>query len=206
MRKQTIRSIRMHTSTTGGVHEKYTIRSFKEVTEQTIHYREQLLERHEKDMKKLLLIYRDLIDENEQILDEINQECQVQINEDMAYALQFLNIYDRRVNMRKLSSAMDDTLFLYGLSDMLARGLALVRYFVPKKGELYSTILRYYFCSNIRYSDEDVIELLSGGISRRQYYREKKEAIRFMGYYFYEIVAPQIRNGRYKPSFPEEYD
>jgi hypothetical protein len=82
----------MHTSTTGGVHEKYAIRSFKEVTEQTIHYREQLLERHEKDMKKLLLFYRDLIDENEQILDEINQECQVQINEDMAYALQFLNI------------------------------------------------------------------------------------------------------------------
>ena len=78
--------------------------------------------------------------------------------------------------------------------------------FVRKKGELYSTILRYYFCSNIRYSDEDVIELLSGGISRRQYDREKKEAIRFMGYYFYEIVAPQIRNGRYKPSFPEKYD
>ena len=183
----------------------YAIRSFKEVTEQAINYQEQLLDRHEKNMRKLLTFYRDLIEENEQVLEEIDQECQIQINEDLAYALQFLNVYDPRINLRRLSAAVDDTVFLYGLSDMLARGLALVRYFVPKKGELYSDIIREYFCRNVRNTDEIIIEMLPN-ISRRQYYREKKRAIRLMGYYFYEIVVPQVRSGRYKPSFPEDYD
>ena len=186
----------------------YAIRSFKEVTEQAINYQEQLLDRHEKNMRKLLTFYRDLIEENEeneQVLEEIDQECQAQINEDLAYALQFLNVYDPRINLRRLSAAVDDTVFLYGLSDMLARGLALVRYFVPKKGELYSDIIREYFCRNVRNTDEIIIEMLPD-ISRRQYYREKKRAIRLMGYYFYEIVVPQVRSGRYKPSFPEDYD
>ena len=183
----------------------YAIRSFKEVTEQAINYQEQLLDRHEKNMRKLLTFYRDLIEENEQVLEEIDQECKAQINEDRAYALQFLNVYDPRINLRRLSAAVDDTVFLYGLSDMLARGLALVRYFVPKKGELYSDIIREYFCRNVRNTDEIIIEMLPD-ISRRQYYREKKRAIRLMGYYFYEIVVPQVRSGRYKPSFPEDYD
>ena len=183
----------------------YAIRSFKEVTEQAINYQEQLLDRHEKNMRKLLTFYRDLIEENEQVLEEIDQECQAQINEDLAYALQFLNVYDPRINLKRLSAAVDDTVFLYGLSDMLARGLALVRYFVPKKEELYSDIIREYFCRNVRNTDEIIIEMLPD-ISRRQYYREKKRAIRLMGYYFYEIVVPQVRSGRYKPSFPEDYD
>ena len=36
----------------------YAIRSFKEVTEQAINYQEQLLDRHEKNMRKLLTFYK----------------------------------------------------------------------------------------------------------------------------------------------------
>ena len=47
-------------------------------------------------------------------------------------------------------------------------------------------------------TDEDVIEKLSGMISRRQYYREKKEAKRMIGYYFFEMVIPQMQKGSYQ--------
>lgn len=173
---------------------------FMEIVEQKISYREQIIEKHEKNMKKLLRFYRKLIEESEQAVEEIDQQCQDQINQDMAYALQYLEVCDIGVDMKRLSAAMNDVVFLYGLSDMLERGLALVRRFVPDKGEIYSIIIRNYFFSSCDVTDEDVMEKLPGMISRRQYYREKKEAIRMMGYYFFEMVIPQMRRGRYQPA------
>ena len=150
-------------------------------------------------MKKLLRFYRKLIDESVQAVKEIDQQCQDQINQDMAYALQYLEVCDIGVDLKRLSAAMNDFVFLYGLTEMLERGLAIVRYFVPKKGELYSDIIREYFCRNVRNTDEIIIEMLPN-ISRRQYYREKKRAIRLMGYYFYEIVVPQMQKRGYQPT------
>ena len=66
------------------------------------------------------------------------------------------------------------------------------------KGKFYSIIIRNYFFSSCDVTDEDVMEKLPGMISRRQYYREKKEAIRMMGYYFFEMVIPQMQKGRYQ--------
>jgi len=37
------------------------------------------------------------------------------------------------------------------------------------------------------------MDALPDWISRRQYYHEKKEAIRWMGYYFFEMVVLQVR-------------
>ena len=123
------------------------------------------------------------------------------INRDMAYAIKFLDDFDVRIDIKRLSAAMDDMVFLYGLSDMLERGLVLVRNLVPEKGKIYSEILRGYFFGNSRNTDEKVMEKLPGEISRRQYYREKKEAIRMMGYYFFEVVIPQIYRAGYENPF-----
>ena len=76
---------------------------------------------------------------------------------------------------------------------MIKRGLDLIRRFVPKKGEMYSNIIHEYFCGDQKITDEEVMDVLPDWISRRQYYREKKEAIRWRGYYFFEMVVPQER-------------
>lgn len=105
-------------------------------------------------------------------------------------------LYDKRVDMRRMCAAMDDLVFLYGLSDMIERGIELIRCFNPKKGKIYGEIIRRYFCSEVGNTDEDVIDMLSEWIRRRQYYREKKEAIRWMGYYFFEVILPEMRKKR----------
>ena len=180
-----------------------TIETFDITVEQKISYRERILDKHEIDMRELLYLYRSLVKKNALVTEEIEQECQELINQDMAYAIQFLDVYDVRFDMKRLSAAMDDMVFLYGLSDLLERGLALVRNLVPIKGRIYSEIIRGYFFGNTGNTDEIVMEKIPGEISRRQYYREKKEAIRMMGYYFYEVVIPQIRREGYKARFTQ---
>ena len=180
-----------------------TIETFDITVEQKISYRERILDKHENDMRELLYLYRSLVKKNALVTEEIEQECQELINQDMAYAIQFLDVYDVRVDMKRLSAAMDDMVFLYGLSDLLERGLALVRNLVPIKGRIYSEIIRGYFFGNTGNTDEKVMEKIPGEISRRQYYREKKEAVRMMGYYFYEVVIPQIRREGYKARFTQ---
>lgn len=165
--------------------------------------KKEILDLHENDMKKLLSFYRHLKNENRQFLEEVDQECRDQIREGMAYALEYLDIYDPRVDMKKLCTAMDDVVFLYGLSDMIDRCLALVRCFVPTKGNLYNNIIRGYFCSTEEKSDDEVIGMLPEFISRRQYYREKKEAIRWTGYYFFEVVVPEMKRRNFKFSDSE---
>ena len=126
------------------------------------------------------------------VIEEIEQECQEMIKRDMAYAIKFLDECDSRVDMKRLCATMDDMVFLYGLTYMLERGLMLVRNLVPIKGKIYIEILHEYFFGGSRNTDEKVMERIPGEISRRQYYREKKEAIRMLGYYFFEVVIPQI--------------
>jgi len=153
---------------------------------------QQILDFHEKDMKKLLYFYRALLKENKQFLDAFDLECREQIHDTMAYALEYLDVYDQRVDMRRMCAAMDNLVFLYGLYDMIEKGIELIRCFNPKKGKIYGEIIRRYFCSNVGNSVEDVMDMLSKWISRRQYYREKKEAIRWMGYFF-EVVIPEMK-------------
>ena len=57
-----------------------------------------------------------------------------------------------------------------------------------------------YFFSSGDVTDEDVMETLLGMISRRQYYREKKEAMRMMGYYFFKMAIPQMQEESYQPT------
>lgn len=81
---------------------------------------------------------------------------------------------------------------------MIEKGTELIRCFNPKKGKVYGEIIRKYFCSETKNTDEKVMDLLPGWISRRQYYRERKEAIRWLGYYFFEVLVPQVKLERYE--------
>ena len=179
----------------------YTIRVLEGMSGGGKDCQEQILDLHEQDMKRLLCFYRKLIRENKQFLDEADMECREQLHENMEYALKYLDIYDQRVDMRRMCTAMDDLVFLYGLSNMIEKGIELIRCFNPKKGKIYGEIIRRYFCSDEGNTDEDVIDMLSEWISRRQYYREKKDAIRWMGYYFFEVVVPQMKNGSLDGAF-----
>ena len=183
---------------------EYAIKSFKEVTVVMNLCKGESNNKYTDDMKRLLTYYKKLIAANEYVLEELEQECQEKINADMAYALDYINKYDYRLNVGKLANEMENLMLVYGLSDMIYRAMILVKYFHPK-GTLLMDIVHDAYCSHVEYRDVDVWQNL--GVSRTVYYREKKEAIRVMGYFFFRVVVPQAKSKRFKPSFPisEEY-
>ena len=42
------------------------------------------------------------------------------------------------------------------------------------------------------------------GIGRTSFYKMKKQAFGYLGFYFYEIVVPQAKDKRFKPSLGVE--
>ena len=84
---------------------------------------------------------------------------------------------------------------------MVHRAMTLVKYFTPNCDEEYYDVL--YSCYSRSRKAADVDVMLELGMSRATFYRKKKAALRYLGYYFFEIMVPQSANKRYKPSFPE---
>ena len=83
-------------------------------------------------LKTLMASYQKLILENKMVLEELDMECQEKINEDMAYALSYLSIYNNQLNVTKLRHReMNNLMVIYGLSDMVYRGITLVK-FMPR--------------------------------------------------------------------------
>lgn len=80
----------------------YAIRSFKEITLNAAQHTEERMDLYYEKIKALMNNYQDLILENQMVLDELEQECQEKINENMAYALQYMDAYDYRMNLGKL--------------------------------------------------------------------------------------------------------
>ena len=74
-------------------------------------------------------------------------ECQEKINEDMAYALSYLSIYSNQLNVPKMHREMNNLMIIYGLSDMIYRGMTLVKFYAPN-GVMLSEILHSCFCSH----------------------------------------------------------
>lgn len=183
----------------------YAIKSMKEVTFQMASHAQDYLEvtmkRHYKDIKLLMTYYQRLILENQIVLEELEMECQEKINEDMAYALNYLGIYNKQLDVPKLHREMNNLMIIYGLSDMVYRGVTLVKYYAPN-GVLLSEILHSCFCSHSKKSDVEVQQEL--GIGRTSFYKMKKQALEFLGFYFYEIVVPQAKHKRFKPSLGVE--
>ena len=179
----------------------YAIRSFKEITLNAARHTEERMDLYYEKMKELMNNYQDLILENQLVLDELEQECQEKINENMAYALQYMDAYDYRMNLGKLKKEVNNIILIYGLCDMVNRAMTLVKYFTPNVGSEYYDVLYGCFCRHRKMTDMEI--MLELGMSRVSFYRKKKAALRYMGYYFFEIVVPQSANKRYKPSFPE---
>lgn len=82
---------------------------------------------------------------------------------------------------------------------MVPRAMTLVKYFTPNCGEEHYDVLYSCYCRSRKVADMDV--MLELGMSRATFYRKKKAALRYLGYYFFEIVVLQSANKRYKPSF-----
>ena len=154
----------------------YAIKSMKEVTFQMAthaqDYLEVTMDRHHEDIK-----------------------------EDMAYALSYLDVYGKQLNVTKLRHEMNNLMVIYGLSDMVYRGITLVKYYAPD-GVMLSEIIHSCFCSHYNKTDVEVQQEL--GIGRTSFYKMKKQALRYLGFYFYEIVVPQAKNKRFKPSLGVE--
>ena len=183
----------------------YAIKSMKEITFQMAthaqNYLEVTMDRHYEDIKALMVNYQELILENKMVLEELEMECQEKINEDMAYALSYLDVYGKQLNVTKLRHEMNNLMVIYGLSDMVYRGITLVKYYAPD-GVMLSEIIHSYFCSHYNKTDVEVQQEL--GIGRTSFYKMKKQALRYLGFYFYEIVVPQAKNKRFKPSLGVE--
>ena len=129
----------------------YAIKSMKEITFQMAShaqdYLEVTIERHYTDIKELMTSYQKLILENQIVLEELDMECQEKINEDMAYALSYLSIYNNQLNVPKMHREMNNLMIIYGLSDMIYRGMTLVKFYAPN-GVMLSEILHSCFCSH----------------------------------------------------------
>ena len=183
----------------------YAIKSMKEITFQMAShaqdYLEVTIERHYTDIKELMTSYQKLILENQIVLEELDMECQEKINEDMAYALSYLSIYNNQLNVPKMHREMNNLMIIYGLSDMIYRGMTLVKFYAPN-GVMLSEILHSCFCSHYNKTDVEVQQEL--GIGRTSFYKMKKQALGYLGFYFYEIVVSQAKDKRFKPSLGVE--
>ena len=183
----------------------YAIKSMKEITFQMAShaqdYLEVTMERHYTDIKELMTSYQKLILENQIVLEELDMECQEKINEDMAYALSYLSIYNNQLNVPKMHREMNNLMIIYGLSDMIYRGMTLVKFYAPN-GVMLSEILHSCFCSHYNKTDVEVQQEL--GVGRTSFYKMKKQALGYLGFYFYEIVVPQAKDKRFKPSLGVE--
>lgn len=159
----------------------YAIRSFKEVTLNAARHTEERMNLYYGKIKELMNNYQDLILENQMVLDELEQECQEKINENMAYALQYMDSYDYRMNLGKLKKEVNNIILIYGLCDMVNRAMTLVKYFTPNFGTEYYDVLYGCFCRHRKMTDMEI--MLELGMSRASFYRKKKVALRYLGTY-----------------------
>ena len=65
-------------------------------------------------------------------------ECQEKINEDMAYALSYLSIFNHQLDVAKMHREMNNLMIIYGLSDMIYRGITLVKFYAPNGAVSYT--------------------------------------------------------------------
>jgi hypothetical protein len=152
---------------------------------------------HYDDIRSLMNKYHKLILENRKVLMELEYECMEKINLDMAYALQYIDIYRRRVNTFKMNREMHNLMMIYSLTSLIRKGITLVKYYAPHGDEL-SKIIEYCFCSRSDMSDTEIFQEL--GLGKTHFYKVKKEALGYLGFFFYEIVVPQAKDSLGMPS------
>ena len=98
-------------------------------------------------------------------------------------ALQYMDAYDYRMNLGKLKKEVNNIILIYGLCDMVNRAMTLVKYFTPNFGTEYYDVLYGCFCRHRKMTEMEI--MLELGMSRASFYRKKKAALRYLGYYFF---------------------
>ena len=91
-------------------------------------------------------------------------------------ALQYMDAYDYRMNLGKLKKEVNNIILIYGLCDMVNRAMTLVKYFTPNFGTEYYDVLYSCFCRHRKMADMEI--MLELGMSRANFYRKKKAALR----------------------------
>lgn len=148
---------------------------------------------HDEEMKQFFAEYGHIIRKSKEDIGELERECHEMINEDLSFALNYLFDWDYRINVPKLKKEIHRLIDIRCLCDMVARARVLLKEYAPKGTVLEEIIYRRY-CSPLERSDMEVWEEL--GMGRSDYYKKKKLAIQYMGFYFYEIVIPQVLEGK----------
>ena len=161
----------------------YAIRSFKEITLNAARHTEERMDLYYEKMKALMNNYQDLILENQMVLDELEQECQEKINENMAYALQYMDAYDYRMNLGKLKKEVNNIILIYGLCDMVNRAMTLVKYFTPNVGSEYYDVLYGCFCRHRKMTDMEI--MLGTGDEPGKFLSEEKSNSSVYGILFF---------------------
>ena len=84
--------------------------------------------------------------------------------------------------------------------------MTLVKFYAPN-GVMLSEILHSCFCSHYNKTDVEVQQELGIGRTsfyKTSFYKMKKQTLGYLGFYFYEIVVPQAKDKRFKPSLGVE--
>ena len=83
--------------------KEYAIKSLKEIAFQMATHAQDCLkmamDRHYKGIKSLMVNYQKLILKNKTVLEKLDLDCQEKINEDLAYALSYLDIYGKQLHV-----------------------------------------------------------------------------------------------------------
>lgn len=177
----------------------YAVRSLETVifqmTTHTMEYIENEKKKYYKKIKELMKNYSQLIIESRLVIEDMEDECKQKIDEDMEYALTYLEIFDQSLDVVKMRREVNNLILILGLTNIVYRAIALVEYYAPE-GTLYSEILYSCYCGQMHKKDIDIQQEL--GIGRTCFYKKKKEALEYLRFYLYCIVIPQSQE-RFRP-------
>lgn len=121
---------------------------------------------------------------------ELNEECKVTLNEELAYAVEILDKYDYRMDAGKLEgklTANQDTRLMANL--IIAAILKVKEY--PILGEYYFKVLQITYIAKEKCKETDILYELD--ISRSTYYKYKKDAVKIFGYCLWQIIIPNMK-------------
>ncbi len=152
--------------------------------------------------KLLLCIYRDVVWRVEDIIYDVDAQAYDFGGRKIAQLLDYLS-YDFEGDMDKILLEkrlinIDETRTLI---DIVEKGLVKLKTY-PHYGDLYFQIITNKFIYQIRYTDEELIELLD--IGHTMYYRRKKEAVNLMGVILWGYILPQLKDYWSKINFDND--
>lgn len=166
---------------------EYAVLCMGEIIKYQADYIEKEKKNNYKRIKTLLKNFNALLIENKKEIIDLEIECKYTLDKNMAYALKYIEIYEYNLNIPKIRHEVNNLMLIYSLSEAIIRGMILVEYYAPD-GKLLSNILRAcYFGDKKR----DVEIQHDFGIGRTVYYNKKRQALEYLGFYFYCIVIPQ---------------